>query len=350
VYSEHGTIVFPLSFGFSNPQYYYHDETARICPSKGSKPLCLVARLIFPVLDETTSRLDSFQYSLSGIDVSAKAYPKSTLDTIRPGGSIHYRDLMQDIDEWTGRRRRSLVERVKRQVVVTAMAVGAALSYFVPKWFKTDDADKVDSRAVYESLAKKVAESHKTVIQLAKTIPLIEQNFQYSMDSIVEHFQAKYSKLGNQTNDLINSMRTGELRMALIAAHTVQEMNRFSQFFLYSQVINACTNRQLSLLAVNQSSLIGELTKLERNLDPFGFELIFGLKDLSSYYRLKLAQCTVVHVEGGSGSGQISIVLTVPIRRRQVFYSLIEGFTVPFLLWKLLLLVHNSVPSGLITT
>jgi hypothetical protein len=72
------------------------------------------------------------------------------------------------------------------------------LSYFVPKWFKTDDADQVDSRAVYESLAKRVAESHKTVIQLATTIPLIEQHFQYSMNSVFDHFMAKYNKLGNQ--------------------------------------------------------------------------------------------------------------------------------------------------------
>jgi hypothetical protein len=126
-------------------------------------------------------------------------------------------------------------------------------------------------------------------------------------------------------------MRTGELRMALIAANTVQEMNRFSQFFLYSQVINVCTNNQLSMLAVNQSSLTEELNKLQTNLDSFGFEFLFGLKNLSPYYNLKLAQCTVVHVEGKSGIGEISIVLTVPIRQREAFYSLIEGFTVPFL-------------------
>jgi hypothetical protein len=85
------------------------------------------------------------------------------------------------------------------------------------------------------ALLKKVAESHKTVIQLANTIPLIKQHFQHSMDSFFDHFIAKY-KLGNQTSDLINSMRTGELRMTLIAANKVQEMNHFSQFILYSQV------------------------------------------------------------------------------------------------------------------
>jgi hypothetical protein len=215
-----------LSFGFSNPQYYYYDDTARICPKKWFKPLYLVARLIFPVLDETTSRLDAFQYSLSGIDISKKAYPKSTLDPIRPGGFIHHRELMEYIEELTGRRKRSLLEKAKR---------GAALSCFVPKCFKTDDADQVYSRAVYKRLAKKVAESHKTVIQIANTIPLIEQHFQHSMDSVFDHFIAKY-KLGNRTSDLINSMRTGELRMTLLAANTVQEMNNFSQFFLYSQV------------------------------------------------------------------------------------------------------------------
>jgi hypothetical protein len=166
------------------------------------------------------------------------------------------------------------------------MAVGLALSYFVPKWFKTDDADQVDSRAVYESLAKRVAESHKTIIQLATTIPSIEQHFQHSMDSVFDDFMVKYNKLGNQTADLMNSMRTGELRMTLIAANTVQEMNRFSQFFLYSQVINACTNNQLSLLAVNQSSLAGELTQLKKNLDSVGFEFLFGLKDLSPYHTI----------------------------------------------------------------
>jgi hypothetical protein len=87
----------------------------------------LVARLIFPVLDETTSRLDAFQYYLSGIDISRKAYPKSQMDAQRPGVSVHHRELMDEIEEWTGRRKRSLLERAKRQVVVAAMAVGAAL-------------------------------------------------------------------------------------------------------------------------------------------------------------------------------------------------------------------------------
>jgi hypothetical protein len=153
------------------------------------------------------------------------------MDAQRPGGSVHHRELMDDIEEWTGR---SLLERAKRQVVVAAMAVGAALSYFVPKWFKTDYADQVDSRAVYESLAKRVAESHKTVIQLTTSVPLIEQHFQYSMDSVFDLFMNKVTRLGNQSADLMNSMKTGELRMALIATNTVQEMNCFSQFFLYS--------------------------------------------------------------------------------------------------------------------
>jgi hypothetical protein len=217
VYSEHAMIVFPLSFGFSNPQYYYYDETARICPSEGFKPLCLVARLVFPVFDETTSRLESFQNSPSGIEISKKAYPKCTMATIRPGGFIYHKELMEEIDEWTGRRKRSRCCCHGRWRSFILYLNGSKRTTPIKKTrpFRSDRAIRSD---------------HSRVIQLAKTILLIVENFQYSMNSVFDHFQAKNSKLGNQTPDLINS---GELRMTLIGANTVQEMNRFSQLVFY---------------------------------------------------------------------------------------------------------------------
>jgi hypothetical protein len=253
------------------------------------------------------------------------------MDSIRQGGSVHYRDLFDDIDEYTGRRRRRAVHRVKRQLVLAAAAVGNVLGYFVPKWFKTDDTDHVDSRAMYESLAQKVAESHKTVIQLATQIPLIERAMQYNMDSIVDFFLKKIGRFQNNTEDHLRSMQTGELRMALIQANVIQELNRFSQLTVYSQVIHSCTNQQLSLLAVNQTSLTNELTRLKTNLNRSNFELIFDLNNFSAYYHLQLARCTVMHVDDRLKGGEVSLILTVPIRRREVYCSLIEGFTVPFL-------------------
>jgi hypothetical protein len=100
-------------------------------------------------------------------------------------------------------------------------------------------------------------------------------------------------------------------------------------------VIHACTNQQLSLLAVNQSSLAEELNRLKTNLDIFNFDLIFDIKDISSYDHLQLAKCTFVRKNKNLYlyhlSKEISIILTVLIRRKQVYYLLLEGFTVPFL-------------------
>jgi hypothetical protein len=228
VYSEHATIVFPLSFGFAREEYFYRDETLHKCKDAGFKPMCLVARLIFPQLEEVSSRINTLQYSLTGIDVSGVAYPKSQLYGARAhGGSTHYRDMFDDIHEMTGRRRRSAFHKVKRQVALAALAIGNAVGYFLPKWFKTDEQDQVDSKAVYESLAQKVAESHKTVIQLAKAIPLLEQAQQYNMDTITDFFLHKIGRLANNTEKHLESMQTGEMRVALIQANVIQELNRF---------------------------------------------------------------------------------------------------------------------------
>jgi hypothetical protein len=82
---------------------------------------------------------------------------------------------------------------------------------------------------------------------------------------------------------------------------------------------------------VNQTSLTNELTRLKTNLNQSSFDLIFDINNLSAYYHLKLARCTVVHVDDRVREGEVSLILTVPIRRREIYYSLIEGFTVPFL-------------------
>jgi hypothetical protein len=113
------------------------------------------------------------------------------------------------------------------------------------------------------------------------------------MDTITDLFLQKKGRLANNTEKNLESMQTGEMRVALIQANVIQELNRFSQFTVYSQVIHACTNQQLSLLAVNQSSLAEELNRLKTNLDLFNFDLILGIKDISSYYRLQLAKCTL---------------------------------------------------------
>jgi hypothetical protein len=66
------------------------------------------------------------------------------------GGSTHYREMFDDIHEMTGRRRRSALHKVKSQVVLAALAIGSAVGFFLPKWFKIDEQDQVHSVVICE--------------------------------------------------------------------------------------------------------------------------------------------------------------------------------------------------------
>jgi hypothetical protein len=337
LFRDHAIILFRVNFGFHHREDHLHHLLISSCAVHEAhyRSLCLLAVPLTRNLQSLNEKLDFIHSAMTNEPalrpLSPPAVPTipTTTTTTRRTTTTATTTSTPEEQQITGLvtnllrgRRETSSYRPKRQIFLAGIAAG----FIGTKLFSYFDHTTMDMPTMYKELTKGMDKINLHNIQEATAINLLKNQTSNQIRSAITEFNRRFANFRNETTKLARELHYGELRMLLLLTESLQEQVRTGELFQYSLILAACTSGRLPSSAITPAALRKELAILSNNLADRNFTLVIPHTDISSYFFHELAHCHFNHQKD-----EIVISLSVPIKRRNIDYSLVETIAVPFL-------------------
>jgi hypothetical protein len=329
LYSEFAYILFDINYGFTPYDDFSHDLLLDECGREANDEFfesCLMALPILSNIEGLTFKNNKQFEAITG-KLAFKIEEKANFNTnvkSRAGRTRLTQEVENPVDETMSERTRrdTRKPRKERQIMATGLVAGY-LGGLVYNFFgKTS----VDSNEMFEEITKGMDINSQNMIHIASSVDLLKSQTNYTMHKISNEFNRKILAVKENSEVHINSLKKGEIRQMLLITDFLQQTVRFNEHFEYSQILAACTKAKLPPMAISPTKLLKELKTLNESLTFHNMTFGIPLSQLSKYYFHQLTQCHFNHEKQS-----LLITLKVPIKQKEISYSLLESITVPFL-------------------
>ncbi|KAF5296812.1 hypothetical protein FQA39_LY12330 [Lamprigera yunnana] len=158
--------------------------------------------------------------------------------------------------------------------------------------------------------------------QLRKFIDNLRQGLRNSVKQI------------NATSEIFNkyheTVRKGfdktDMKIRLVTSYIYSTLTRLlsiERLTVQAEVLNTCKDHKIPVLIVQPLGLAADLTALEKDINSKNYRLAIPVEQLSKYYKIDIADCTVA-------DRKIYIHIRVPIIQGKAEWKLYELIITPF--------------------
>src|SRR5438874_704925 len=172
-----------------------------------------------------------------------------------------------------------------------------------------------------EKIKSSITGEESQIVALQKTLTKIDLQVDTDMDILKSRLNAITSGLKTEVQDL-DVMHNTQLHLT----HTINHLITEIEYAHRNISLAECRNKHIPHFIIKKEQLRNKLFEIQQTLinDKVLFELAIPAREVSSYYKLEVAECSF-------GNDSIFVELTVPLKRQREDYTVYKVTVQPFI-------------------
>lgn len=179
------------------------------------------------------------------------------------------------------------------------------------------NVDRIDK---YMNVVKdSVITDHQNILTMKRAYQNITLNLNDRFVTVKQEVTSALLQADQEFEYLANRQNRGQM----IDYEVLQYLTWFSELLALQDLVDYCRSGLIPLIYVSPANLVTQLHQLQQTAADFGHELVIPISQISSYYKLQLADCQFAE-------NRVLIQIRVPLRPKQQVWSLFDTVNIPF--------------------